>query len=319
MDRSVVFAIPHLGPTIELAQAAEKCGYHRVWTTETADRDALVRAALIGAATSTIKVGTGIAYAFTRAPLATAAATADVQVACGGRFALGLGAGTRGLRRRYGVQWEHPAPQFVDYVDVVRELLSSTAAVELYGSGVNRIMLEHSASACDGVAIHSLAAAPGYLEEVTVPAIAKGAEKSGRQPRVACWFIVCVDEDEERARDSAKRQLAFYLSTPSYRTVAELGGWGDVAERVRTAAAETNYANWATVARLIPEHVVDALAVAGTPQQVRSRLPEVEKRLAAGGIEEIVFQMVGTGMSTDEMTAAGHQLISTCAAERATA
>lgn len=336
MHRSVVLAIPHFQPTIEIAQAAERRGYHRVWTTETTDRDAIVRATAIGAATSTIKVGTGIAYAFTRPPIATASAASDTQAACGGRFALGLGAGTRGLRTRYGVQWEHPAPQFVDYVSAVRALLNSpgsvdyageyyqlnvpeyvphesAASVELYGSGVNKIMLRYCAAGCDGVAIHSLAAAPGYLEEVTVPAIAAGAERGGRRPRVACWFIASVDQDEERARDSAKRQLAFYLSTPSYRTVAEFGGWGDVAERIRTGAAETKYSDWGAVARLVPEHIVDALTVAGTPEQVRSRLPEVEKRLLTAGIDEIVFQMVGTEMSADEVTAAGHQLIDACA------
>jgi alkanesulfonate monooxygenase SsuD/methylene tetrahydromethanopterin reductase-like flavin-dependent oxidoreductase (luciferase family) len=334
VNRSIVTAIPHFEAMAPIARAAEAAGYHRVWTTESMDRDAVVRAVSIGCATSTIGVATGIAYAFTRHPLAAAAQVADASAATGGRFLFGIGAGTRGQRRRYAAPWEHPAPQFVEYVEAVRALLTgepvhydgtyyqidmpaglgrAAVPVEIYGSGVNKIMLRECASVCDGVGIHSLAAAPGYLEAITLPAITAGSERNARKPTIACWYIACVDEDEEVARQGAKLQLAFYLSTPSYRTVAEFGGWGDVAARIRELAKETGYQDWHRVAREVPDHVVDDLTLAGTAAQVRSRLPGLEARLAAAGVEELVFQLVGTDSTAEEVEAAGLQLVSACA------
>jgi len=332
--RSIVTAIPHFEAMVPIARAAEAAGYHRLWTTESMDRDAVLRAVSVGCATSSIGVASGIAYSFTRHPLAAAAQIADAWVATDGRFLFGVGAGTRGQRKRYAAPWEHPAPQYVEYVQAVRALLSGEPVhyqgeyyqvempaglgrghvpVPIYGSGLNRIMLKYCATVCDGVGIHSLAAAPGYLEEVTMPALAEGAERNDRKPTLACWYIACVDEDEEVARQTARLQLAFYLSTPSYRTVAEHGGWGDVAARVRELATETRYQDWGRVAREVPDHVVDDLTLTGTAAQVRSRLPKLEERLAAHGIEELVFQLVGTDCTAEEVEAAGLALVSACA------
>ena len=190
------------------------------------------------------------------------------------------------------------------------------AATQVYASGLNRVMLEHAAAACDGVAVHSLAAAPGYFEQVAVPAIARGAARAGRRTHVACWYIACVNADEEVARERARRQLAFYLSTPSYRSVAEHGGWGAVADRVRAAAVDVRFGDWARVASEIPDSVVDDLTLAGTPRQVLDRLTTTEARLAAGGVHELVLQLVGTEMSADEVLADGLALVDTCAPVR---
>ncbi|MGH9281602.1 MAG: LLM class flavin-dependent oxidoreductase, partial [Acidimicrobiales bacterium] len=117
LRRSLVFATDALEPLVELARAAEEAGFARVWTTEYPGRDAVARALAIALGTQRIGVGTGIAYAFTRAPLAMAGLAADVQRLAGGRFALGLGAGTRGVRRWYGAGFDPPAPRLAAYVE----------------------------------------------------------------------------------------------------------------------------------------------------------------------------------------------------------
>src|SRR6202171_5544814 len=126
MKRSIVIATPHFESAMVIGRAAEDAKYSRVWLTETTGRDAIVRAAALGTVTSRIGIATGIAYAFARGPLAMAAAAAEAQQACDGRFTLGLGAGTRGIRRRYGVtDWERAAPQFADYARLLRKLLDA--------------------------------------------------------------------------------------------------------------------------------------------------------------------------------------------------
>jgi probable F420-dependent oxidoreductase len=338
MFRSVVLGISDFDALVPIAQAAEVAGYHRVWTTEGTERDAIVRAAAIASATDRIEVATGIAYAFSRSPLAVAATAADVSHIAGGRFALGLGAGTRGLRRRYGVEWQHPAPQFADYAQLIKAAFDPEAAdsyegrfyqadltqfhrrtapgnprPKIYGSGVNRVMLTYCAAACDGVAVHSVATAPGYFEEVVVPALREGARRGGTTPELACWVIACVAEDGEAARRQARRQLAFYFSTPSYRTVAEAAGWGADVAIIQNLAREAHYSDWDSVAEAVPDEMVESLVIAGTPAEVSGLLPAVEARLAKGGADELVLQLVGFGETWEQVRDQGIELVRSCA------
>lgn len=338
MLRSVVLGISDFDALIPIAQAAEAAGYHRVWTTESTERDAIVRAAAIAAATERIEVATGVAYAFTRSPLAAAATAADVNHIAGGRFALGLGAGTRGLRRRYAVEWQHPAPQFADYARLIkaafdpdaddgydgpfyqadltgfhRHLAPGASRPRLYGSGVNQVMLTYCAASCDGVAVHSVATAPGYFEDVVLPALREGARRSGSAPDLACWVIACVAEDGDDARRQARRQLAFYFSTPSYRTVAEAVGWGAEVAKIQSLARETSYNDWDAVAEAVPDEMVESLVIAGTPAEVGWRMSAVERRLAAGGADELVLQLVGFGNTWEQIRDQGVELVRSCA------
>ena len=338
MHRSVVLGVSHFEAIVPIAQAAEQAGYDRVWTTEAADRDATIRAAAIAAATDRIKIATGITYAFSRSPLSLAATAADVNRIAGGRFALGLGAGTRGLRRRYGVEWERPAPRFAEYAELIRQAFDPDAPdryagtfyqadltqfhrrarlermrPDVYGSGVNRIMLTYCAASCDGVGVHSLATAPGYFEEVTVPALREGARRGGSVPRLACWVIACVAQDSQTARWQARRQLAFYFSTPSYRAVAEFAGWAAQAEVIREKARQAQFSDWDAVAGAVPEEMVDSLAIAGTPAEARAQLQAAEARLAAGGADELVLQLVGFGDTWERVRDQGIELVRSCA------
>ena len=338
MLRSVVLGISDFNALVPIAQAAETAGYHRVWTTEGTERDAIVRAAAIASATDRIEVATGIAYAFSRSPLAVAATAADVSHIAGGRFALGLGAGTRGLRRRYGVEWEHPAPQFADYAQLIkaafdpeapdryegrfyqadlvgfhRRAAPGWARPKIYGSGVNRVMLTYCAASCDGVAVHSVATAPGYFEEIVVGALREGAARGGSAPELACWVIACVAEEGEEARRQARRQLAFYFSTPSYRTVAEAAGWAEEVATIQRLAKETQYSDWDSVAEAVTDEMVESLTAAGTPAEVSGLLPAVEARLAQGGADELVLQLVGFGHTWEQVRDQGIELVRSCA------
>ena len=220
--RSLVLATSHLSPLVRIAQAAEAAGFYRVWTTEGSGGDAIARAQHIAEHTKSILVATGIAYGFTRPPLSMAVLAADVQELAGGRFALGVGSGTRGVReRRYGALFDHPAPRMAEYVELVRTILCSSGGVsfkgkyyevefpqfemphertlvagtELYGAALAPIMTRYMAGSCDGVALHSLAVFEPHFEEVIMPAIRRGAEKAGRMPRIAAWKITSVDAD----------------------------------------------------------------------------------------------------------------------------
>lgn len=339
LRRSIVFATSLFAPLPDLARRAEAAGFDRVWTTEFPDRDALVRATVIGLATERIGVASGIAYSFTRHPLALAAAALDVHEAIGGRFALGLGTATAAMRARwYGHDDGRAIGRLADTVALLREswrtdgrfryegeffsgrvegLNQAARAAALpplpvLGSGLNAAMLRGAARCCDGLGLHPLAAAPLYAERTVAPILADARRRrdDGRFP-ASLWVITQIDDDEAAARARARRALAFFFSTPGYETAAAGEPWQEAPDAIRRRFAETR-GDWDAVSAEVPDEMVDAMTLTGTPGQVRAALPALEARLADLGIDELVFQ---TGADLDEPTfVANCQQIITCCA-----
>ena len=317
MKRSVVFASPEFLPLIEVTRRAEAAGFDRIWTTENPGRDALTRALTFALHSTTIGVATGIAYAFTRAPLAMAAAASDVHVASGGRFSFGLGAGTQGMRSRwYGIpDFDHAASRLEEYAGVLRaawsaerslrhdgrfysanygELDGARAPVPIWGSGINPTMLRIAARSCDGVAVHPLGGSVQYLDQVVLPAFAEGAASAGRTPELALWRMTSIDVDGDLARNRARKSLGFYFTTPSYAVAADETGWGETAAKVRALYLERG-ADWDAISALIPDEMVAEFCLAGTADEVQEGWTHLSAEYAARGVTEVVFQTVGSG------------------------
>jgi alkanesulfonate monooxygenase SsuD/methylene tetrahydromethanopterin reductase-like flavin-dependent oxidoreductase (luciferase family) len=324
MRRSVVFAFSGFRGLVELAQSAEQAGFFRAWMTEYPDRDALIRATATGCATSRLAVGTGIAYSFTRHPLALAAAVLDVHETTGGRFALGLGAGTQGMRRRwFGIDDERAVDRMREAVDVVRRAwqasgkfsyhgryvdievddlnLAERAAIlpgiQVYGSGLNTAMVTAAAAWCDGIVLHPLAVGSSYWETVMSPLL---AAREGAPPlRLAQWVVTAVDDDSARAEFLARRALAFYLATPSYRQQFAATPWADVPDRVIGRFKQLG-PQWDILAAHVPEEMVTEYCLAGTPDAVRVQARQMEARLGARGTGEMVLQAAAVGLPEDQ-------------------
>jgi alkanesulfonate monooxygenase SsuD/methylene tetrahydromethanopterin reductase-like flavin-dependent oxidoreductase (luciferase family) len=322
MKRSIVLATPAFLSVLDVAKAAEDRNFDRIWTTENPGRDALIRALTIGLHTKRIGVATGITYAFTRAPLAMAATASDIAVATNNRFEIGIGVGTQGMRSRwYGIEdFDHPASRLEEYVQVMRtaweaekkfkhegtyfkgnypDLDGARTPVPIWGSGVNEIMLKLSARSCDGVATHPLVANLNYLDKVALPAMNEGKAAHNRGLQIAVWRITSIDKDGDVARERAKKNLAFYFSTPSYAAAANESGWGEVAEQVKATFLEKG-ADWETISQLIPVEMVNDFAIAGTPAEVQEQYGKLEIEYANRGVTEIVFQTVGSGDNEEE-------------------
>ena len=108
-----------------LARRLERAGVDSVWTGDYF-QSGLVRAGVLGAATSAALVGTHVLQAFARSPLATALAAQDLQELTAGRFVLGLGSQFPVANRRWhGVTVERPVAALREYVAAVRALLAA--------------------------------------------------------------------------------------------------------------------------------------------------------------------------------------------------
>jgi alkanesulfonate monooxygenase SsuD/methylene tetrahydromethanopterin reductase-like flavin-dependent oxidoreductase (luciferase family) len=82
--------------------------------------------------------------------------------------------------------------------------------------------------------------------------------------------VICsVADDEEQARREVAGQLAFYCAPKAYGTVLERQGFAAAAATIREAFAAGDHE---AMVKAVPDEMIDRLAVAGTPAQVREQL-----------------------------------------------
>ena len=106
---------------VDLAVRAENAGFDSVFTIEFFNRHGYVPLGAIAQATQRIRIGTGIANAFTRSPLLHASAAMDLDELSDGRMVLGLGSATRRMNEEwYGVEFSAPATRMRELVELIR-------------------------------------------------------------------------------------------------------------------------------------------------------------------------------------------------------
>jgi hypothetical protein len=69
-----------------------------------------------------------------------------------------------------------------------------------------------------------------------------------------------------------KQQIGFYGSTPAYRPVLELHGWGELQDELNAA---TKRGEWDKLGSMIDDEVLHTLAVIGRPEEA---VAEVKRR-----------------------------------------
>ena len=117
-----------------LAEEAERCGFHSVWTSEAYGSDAVSPLAWIGARTTNVRLGTAIMQMPARSPATTAATVATLDLLSGGRVLLGLGtSGPQVAEGWHGQAWGKPLTRTREYVEIVRAILRREAPLEHHG------------------------------------------------------------------------------------------------------------------------------------------------------------------------------------------
>jgi probable F420-dependent oxidoreductase len=293
--RGVCVLAGRMAETIEIAAAADAAGLDAAWTSEFNDRSGIVALAAMAQNTKRCRVGSAIAYAVGRSPLILANEARGIDELSGGRLVLGLGTGTKGMQIGWhGVKDpESPAVRLEELVPLLRRIwklhegpvrhegrfysmnLTATADVlppvrdqiPIYTAGVNRRMIETAGRVSDGLVCHPTFSSR-YVHEVVRPAIATGAERAGRDPgevEVVGMLLCSVHDDEEVARRELAAQLAFYAAPRAYAPMLEASGFAAEAKRIRTAFADGDRD---TMVAAVSDEMLDAIGVAGTPEQV---------------------------------------------------
>jgi probable F420-dependent oxidoreductase len=273
--------------------------------------------------------------AFPRSPTATAMSAWSLQKLSGGRFLLGLGTQVRAhVERRYGVDWNAPAPWMRDYVNAVRVVWDCwqngtplafesdhyklNLMVPLFNPGpiehpmipihlaaIGPNMCALAGEVAEGIRLHPVVTAK-FIDEQVVPNLERGAARTGRDPgevEICMKPLVGTAPDEaklERVIDIVRARVAFYLSTPSYRRAFEIHGWGDIARQASTLSREKK---WDDLPALVTDEMLHTVATIGTYDTIADKLTE----RYAERVDRIEFS---TPVKSPEDAATLHEILS---------
>jgi probable F420-dependent oxidoreductase len=301
------------------AKELEAAGYSGAWTAETS-HDPFFPLLLAAEHTETLELGTSIAVAFARNPMTLANIGWDLQAFSKGRFNLGLGSQIKPhITKRFSMEWSHPAPRMREMILAIRAIwdtwengtplnfrgdfythtlmtpfftperaeLAGFGVPKIFLAGVGELMTEVAGEVCDGFLCHGFTTEK-YLREVTIPALARGRAKAGKTMEgfeiVGPSFVVTGSTEEEMAAAAAgtRQQIAFYGSTPAYRGVLEVHGWGELQDELNRLSKQ---GQWVEMGNLITDEILETFAVVGQPEHVA---PELHRRYG-DVIERISF------------------------------
>jgi probable F420-dependent oxidoreductase len=298
MKHSLVLILDPIDEVVAYARLAESAGFDAVWLTDFYNRDAFVRMGMVAQATERIGVASGIAYAFARSPVLTAAAATDIDEISGGRTILGIGTGTKRMQESwYGLTFESPAPKAAEVVRLLRALWAAPGgrpfkfegrfyniAIDLFGrpgrvresipvylAGVNKIMVRTAADVADGLVGHPLYSRR-YINEVVRPAVDEGLRRGNKDRSsfdLAGYVITSIADDPEVAQVEARKQIAFYATAYTYNSILDLHGWETEKNAIRDAFRKFDVA---AMSAAVSDEMLDAIAVTGTPDQCREQL-----------------------------------------------
>lgn len=122
-----------LAGLIEDGGAAENAGFTTFWMPQVPGYlDAMTAVTLIGQATDRIEIGTAVVPIQTRHPMIMAQQALTTQIACGGRFTLGLGPSHHWIvDGQLGLRYERPARLLADYLDVLAASFAGPGTVDV--------------------------------------------------------------------------------------------------------------------------------------------------------------------------------------------
>jgi len=244
------------------ARHLEELGYDGIRLAEL-NHDPFLPLTLAAEHTSRIELLTSVAVALARNPMTMAHIAHDLNAYSGGRLVLGLGSQVKPhIEKRFSMPWYKGAQQMREFIEAMQAIFdcwydgvplsfqgeyyqhtlmpktftpadTSLGRPRIVLSATGPLMTRVAAEVADGIILHPFTTEQ-YIREVTLPAIREGLAKTGAKLSVFeidfAPMIVSGNSEEtlDQSRRVARDRIAFYGSTPGYRRVLELHGWGEL-------------------------------------------------------------------------------------------
>ena len=309
----------------DAARALEAGGYDGTYTFE-GPHDPFLPLVLAAEATERLELTTAVAIAFARSPMTLANQAYDLQLLSGGRFHLGLGSQVKAhVERRFSMPWSAPAARMRELVLAVRAIWSAWqdrtplrfegehyrhtlmtpffdpgpnphGVPKVWLGGVGPRMTEVAGEVADGFLVHPFCTERS-LHEVTLPALERGRARAADAAgpiELALPVMIATGVDAaalDQAVATVRAQIAFYASTPAYRVVLDVHGWGDLQPVLQE---KTRAGDWDAMAALVGDDLLHAVAVVAEPDQVA---PAIQARF--GGVLDRVALNAPYAMDPD--------------------
>jgi probable F420-dependent oxidoreductase len=256
-------------------------GYTDVWTGEANSADGFTPLALAAVADDRLQLGTAVVPVYTRGPGLLAMQAATMAELAPGRFALGVGSSSDVIVERWNaVPFVEPYQRVRDTVRFLRAALTGekvdaeyeTFAVRgfrlgrrleqpppIYVAALRPGMLRLAGREADGAILNWLSAQD----------VSKVVPEVGPGKAIVARIFVCPTDDADRARYVGRIAIAAYLNVAVYAAFHEWLGRGPLLEAMWTAWRSGD--RKAALAA-IPDEVVDALIVHGSPDECRAHV-----------------------------------------------
>ncbi|ELZ02662.1 TIGR04024 family LLM class F420-dependent oxidoreductase [Natrialba asiatica] len=305
----------------ERAVRAERLGFDRITTGETTGWNVVPPLTLAADRTDELGISNDVVSPYGRSPALLAQTALTLQDATDGRFRLGLGPSSPAITERWhGATFDRPLRRTRETVEIIRAVYENgTPAYEgdlfdIAGLDYENELPETPPPidlATLGPKATELAGrfGDGWTPQLFTPDglrdrlsdLERGAELGGKtlaDLRVAPIVRAVASEDRERARELARSTTAFMLGAygPYYGDSVADQGYADVVDDIRTAWEDRDTD---AMAAALPDDVLDELAPAGTPAEVREW---IETYAAIDGVDAVRIGFA-TGMSDADKNA----------------
>lgn len=289
----------------EQAIWAEDLGYERVSMGETTGWNNVALLSVVAERTETIGIGNDVFSPFSRTPGLLAQTGAALQEISGGRYRMGVGTSSPPLVEQWhGLEFDRPLRRLREAIDIMNEAYAGDRVDydgDIFDLGGLRLEgVPDSAPPVDVSVLGPKAVeltgrfADGWIPQLFTPDglqerledLRRGAELGERDPddiRVSPIIRCCALEDGERARSIARRMVAFLIGAygPYYRKSIVRQGYEDVVDDIRAGWEERDTD---AMAAALPDSLLDEVAAAGTPDEVRER---VERYGGQDGVDAV--------------------------------
>jgi alkanesulfonate monooxygenase SsuD/methylene tetrahydromethanopterin reductase-like flavin-dependent oxidoreductase (luciferase family) len=284
------------------AKKSAKTKTHTIWVPETWGMENFAMLSAVAQRTAS-NIGSSIINIYSRSPALVAMGAATIDTISNKRLILGLGTSSipivEGL---HGYKFEKPLRRMQEYVEIIRLALSGQKInysgeifslkgfsllikpprrdIPIYIAAINKKMVEITWKIADGVIF--------YLRPISEMKATISKMQKKRTIDTACQFITCVSDDEEVAKERARKTLAFYISVGDiYRKFLAENGFRKETDNIYSEYKSGNKSNH----ELVSDNMLDSLTISGTPDDCRRQL---SKAIEAGVTHPILqFNPIG--------------------------